>query len=867
VADTLIQTLQTYLRQGKPEPSYHLILQLFQREGASAAQVARLVGESLDGMLEAFQIQPVVAFTNEMEVHLPAELVEPLRRTTGRRIAILLDWSRKIALVGRERVAREIRGHVRGRRLPEAEKQVAALLGLASGRAPDRVLVEYLGSVLGSVEHGRREAEQLIGRLRAGTGGVRLAADMADLLERAFHDRTRGDAARSEFREAEFSRELTSLAVELKGWLPGPRVASAPAEEQIQRFYEALHAVAASVFMDEDPGRWSDVTLVLVEYCPRDLSIAGRRAGVEERAYMTLTPTARRTVFEAMGRLGRNAAFTDAYLAYARAVEEERLKRFVIEVMGATHGRSFLPHIRTVYEQEALASVRSTALLAVSNYADGESAEFLLHVLRNTIGRGKRRGVLPEGPERREANQALFALGRVVRSPRMDAAGRNEIFKRAVAEIPDRESRLQHELAHQCFRTTAEGWDPSLRDWAVATLTRSFWQADMTPDFAPGDDRQTSIVGARGPMVETLVALGKDAVPAIVRTCEEGGLGYGGAYVALAETLGRIGDPRALDTLERILATALLVDPSGRTKYQSEKYYDSTEGARKDLTPDQVVAALLFAVERIGGEAADLVLVRAYNQVIGAANPVGPETNGTLERLRGRLMRDGSWNTIVKQAAERRLEPSVEEIEAGGEKRDVPSALKLLRSVLFWPGKRRPQKIGAIQLLAAARNLEAIPFIVRHLEDGDPLVRGAAETALGEYAWAASNETIMRALLYSLIDGMRNRNDEVRGAVTKILRRLGPTREPLRSKLVMISQSEPDPLVRAEAARLLDEGETEGVQIVSVGGGVAEEASPETAAQNILDEKIRLKREYLLARQEWIRGGKRGDAPKPPAGL
>jgi HEAT repeat protein len=893
VSDPYIESLTAYLRQGKAEPSCHLVLQLLNRPGARAEDVTQLLGDALNQLLEEFQVGPVVAFLAEMEMYLPAPIVEPVRKKVGGRTAVILDWSKKIGMVGRERQARELRAAIRARNLPATEKWIGVMLGVGLGRDLDRPVAEYIGSVLGSAEHTRREAEQVFVRFRKGTASFKLPIDIIDAMERAFHDRTRkGEVqARSEFREAEFVRELTSLTVELKAWLPGGRVAGNPTEEHIERFHEAVHAIAATVFLSGDLSRWADVTQVLVDYCPRELSIVGRRAGVEERAYMTLTPTARRTVFEAMGRLGRNPVVTGSYLKFAATVEEERLTRYVVEVMGSMHSKAFLPYIQKVVETESQAALRGAAMAAISNYADGASAEILLRALRGIIGRGKRHGIVPEGAERREAVQALFALGRIVRSPRMDAGGRNEIMKRAVVEIPDKDARLQHELAYQFFLTRADGWSAENRAWAVTTLTRSLWLADTTPDFAPGDDRAATALGARAPSVEALVAIGRDAIPAMMRACEDASLRFGGAYTALAEALGQIKDPRGLDLLERLLANSLLIDISDRTKYQTEKYYDSTEGVRKDLTPDQVIAAILFAIERIGGERGDMLLVRAYTQVLGpGGSPAGAETNAFLERVRARLMHEGTWNTLVKGATERRHEPARVNGDGGeSERRDPAAALKTLKSMLFWPGKRRPHKIAAMQALASMCNLEAIPLIAGHLKDSDPLVRGSAETALGEYAWAASNEAVMRAMIYSLLDHLRDRDNGVRTAVYNILRRLGPSREPLRSKLLAISQTEPDPLMRAEATRLLDEGEEAptGVEVLGIVGQpvdtepqtpfrgearapVRQDATPQPQGPTYatdLNELMRLKREYILARQAWIRSGKRGEPPKPPENM
>jgi len=873
VLESFSKTFEKYIRQGKLEPSAHLILQAAEQKGATKRQVADAALESLERMLEDFTLRPLVRLCGEVDSYLPSEFSQPIKEKICPRIAVITDWSKKITLVARERQARELRAAVRARRFDEAERCVKRMLG----PSPDQASAQYVGSILGSIVHGQREAEHLIGQLRAHKGRLGLTDDLLDAMDKTRRERIAGEArGRREFTEAAFVRDLNALTVELKGWLPGPRLAGFPSEEQIVRFYHALHALAATVFLTEDQSLWPDVTRLYVEFCPRELSEAGRRSGVEERAYMTLTPTARRTAFEAFGRLGRNETLVGAYLKFADTVSDERALRNVVEVMGAMRSKRFFPKLRGIFKNESRPSIRHTVMTAVSNYADGKAAEFLLKALAEAVRRGKRRGLLPEGPERRGAVQAIFAIGRIVRSPRMDPGGRNEILRRAITLVPEKDLRLQYELAYQCFLTPSEGWDARLRDWAVATLTRSFWLGDMTPDFAPGDDRGAGPLGWRAQAVQALSAIGRDAVPAILETCKEEGLRFGGAYIAVAETLGRIGDPRALPLLERLLANSLLQDTSQRTKYQAEKYYDPTEGVRKELDTDQVVSALLFAIERIGGEQAEEILVRAYNQIHSPGAPkIGSETEEILERIRAHLTREGRWNELLAKSAERPNAAASQAGTEGGERTRLSAAeaLKILRSKMFWPGKRRPRKIQALQTLASLRNLEALPLIVSHLGDGDPLVRAAAETALGEYILSASNSSVFRGLTYALLEGLRSRDENIRSSVRSILKRLGPEREPLRSNLETLAHDDTDPLVRAEASRLLLEGsENDRIAALETAGGVSlAEAEPEQssagneAKRKLLHAEIlQKKREYLLARQAWIRGGKKGDPPKPP---
>ncbi len=883
MASALLESIERYLRQGKWQAACHLVLQAASQSAVSPASAADTVATALQHLLDEFIIEPVLQLADEMDAFLPAEICTPVRAKIGPRLKVIRDWSDRMILVSRERQARDLRAAIRAKNLPEAEQCVAEILRPAEGAAePDRALVEYVGSVLGSVDHGQREAEQLIARLRATGKRFGLSPEAVEALDRARLERQRGAArGRSEFQEAEFVRDLNALTVELKTWLPNPRLAGPPAEEHIARFYEALHAITASYFRGKNPARWIDITEVLVEFCPRELSLAGRRSGVEERAYMTLTPTARRTVFEAFGRLGRNEAVAKAYLEFAETLKDERLTRHVVEVMGALRSRLFLPWLRKTFEGESRPSVRSDILTAVSNYADGDSAELLLRGLRQAVQRGTRRGIIPEGADRREIVETLFALGRLVRSPRLDPGGRNEILKHALAALPNNDLRLQHELAYQCFCTPAEGWNAELRDWAVATLTRGLWLPDLTPDFAQGDERQSSILGPRAAIVQALTAIGRDGVPAMLRACEDTELRFGSAYIGVAEALGQIQDPAGLDLLERLLANALLFEGSDRTKYQAEKYYDPTENVRKEITPDQVIAALLFAIERIGTERADLILVRAYNQIrsSGAASP-GAETDAVLERVRARYVREGRWNDLVKQAAESGLE-NHRKRDSTAEREEAARAMKVLQTRLFLLGRRRERKIAAIQTLAAQRNLEAFPLILKHIEDSDPMVAGAARTALGEYAWAAGDEKVLRNLMFLLLDALRSRNENVRDAVRAVLKRLGPGREPLHSRLRAISEHDTDPLARAEAARLLREGteadalETLGTPSKAVETEMPQEPAAETAApatapaQTNLDYEtiLRLKREYLLARQKWVRGGKKGDPPQPPPGI
>jgi hypothetical protein len=230
----------------------------------------------------------------------------------------------------------------------------------------------------------------------------------------------------------------------------------------------------------------------------------------------------------------------------------------------------------------------------------------------------------------------------------------------------------------------------------------------------------------------------------------------------------------------------------------------------------------------------------------------------------------------MRRAAQRRSAGTKK--DAAALKREAAEAVQTLRARGFFKkSKLRPRKIIAIQTLAGQCHLESLPLIIGLLEDGDALIRGAAETALGEYAMQATNETVLRALVYALLEGLRSRNDEVRRAIRALLKRLGPGREPLHSKLVAMSQHETDALVRAEASRLLlEDREDDVLSRLELGADAETEAPteeeepsetepPETPRD--YEAVMRAKRQYLRARQEWIRGGKKGEAPKPPPEL
>ena len=117
----------------------------------------------------------------------------------------------------------------------------------------------------------------------------------------------------------------------------------------------------------------------------------------------------------------------------------------------------------------------------------------------------------------------------------------------------------------------------------------------------------------------------------------------------------------------------------------------------------------------------------------------------------------------------------------------------------------------------------------------------------------------------------------MRVSAIKLLKEIGPNRPDIRKRVSNFAKSVTDGNARLVLMQALGDVASsspessagpsqEAVEQTEAGAG-AGAAAPSAASGTPQKSALDLKREYMLARQQWIKGGKKGDPPQPPSGI
>jgi HEAT repeat protein len=150
--------------------------------------------------------------------------------------------------------------------------------------------------------------------------------------------------------------------------------------------------------------------------------------------------------------------------------------------------------------------------------------------------------------------------------------------------------------------------------------------------------------------------------------------------------------------------------------------------------------------------------------------------------------------------------------------------------------------------LAQRKIAGALPAIIRHLNDKDTIIQNAAVSAVLDFAAEPLPANLLGQLHAELLGTLESGDNQMRVKIAEVLMRLNPRRSPLKERLEQMA-SKPDLQlpVKAVLGKLIDARPA-----VKAGAGKSN-VSPTATLEK--------KRAYMMARQEWIRSGKRGPEP------
>jgi HEAT repeat protein len=601
--------------------------------------------------------------------------------------------------------------------------------------------------------------------------------------------------------------------------------------------------------------------------------------------------TARTIASRSLEAIGANDAAFRPYLIWAKGQieKQEKSAKTAIEVLGMLHQAAAVPLLKPLLGDRKF-PYRSEVIFAIGAIGDQSSYDLLARQLDEDL-----RGRIVDGAKRREAFSIISALGRSTRT--LDVATRSAVLARIVRILPDDDTELSVRVALNFLVGNLEGMDRDLLRWGARIATVALWSADR-PELARAG--KNAMLGFRQPLVDLCARLVPHAGEEIRQAAMDMAKQYQpGAYLSLGELWYKVSDPDALPVLKRLIFNTVLHDESSvaatRSVYTRSTVRDAATEEQVDITRDRVLASLIHAVEKCGTPEADQHLAELFEQArAGRLQGVGQETVEILMRAQQRAGKtfDRRPDDSADQDADAPIKPLTPE--------DVEK-LNDLKARYWLAGNKRAKKVAAFVHLGQNRVVAAIQPAVQHLTDPDPIISSAALTCLVDMV---SGPGVPNALKQQHADALRTalsgRDNPLRVKAAEVLKRIGVNREPWATMVTELAQNNPSLPLRAVLENVLS---TSSALSVTLGksrlteSAVAKAASatrnalgsdpsadplaqlpgnrteqkPEdgkglpgalnkSAGLSALDKK----REYLMARQAWIKGGKKGPEPQPP---
>lgn len=829
-----------------------------------------------------FATEPVHQFQQQIAATLDGEAGSIVERALKRLMDMTAEWEPKLEMVYRERLARELRDFTRGRHFAEAAQNVSLLCSAARTPEDGSRLARYVGNVLATCDNHPKECETLIGTIGRDPNRYHLTNSLvSELLEGYQQRREQLARSRMETRELEWSRGLTQTVIDLKGKMPGGDGLAEPDEAVVRDVTDHMRAILRIPVWRNQADKLIDATLILIDFTPKELATAAAQSGVEQRAYSTLSYTAKKAAILAFGEIGKSATFAAAYEKFARWAQKTNYAKPTAQFMGATRSPVFYPVLVEFFGTKESADMRADLVDAFGNIGNADARNLLIAELERVLGA---RAI--DASHIREATRIFVSLGKLSKSPRLSAEERADLVRRALKTIPRDQSRLALTAALHFFSYQPANLPAELRQWATTVLTQSLWLSNEAPEWAKGNDRQTEL-GFRAPIAEALRALVSASPDQFLQMAEQLAMRYSGAYIAVADVCEKTKLTAALPTLEKMLLNAMMTGEGGG-KYDAEQVWDPATQQHVVLAKDKVVSALIFAIGSLGGPEALRILQNLDDQIrSGRQKNPGTESTKFLMQFLQQL----GANPLAQPGA-----PGSAAGPAGGgllpmEEDRLTECIKALEGSYFLTGaeKRRLKKIQALTELAQHCPPEALDALVAQLADKDVMVQGAARSTLGEYFGRRVPPAARKQAIARLVMGLSEKDPAIRAGAAKVLQEVGPGQPDIRAVLEKEQKVADDASIRAAIEALLRAGGLPGGMAGTTGGeaGAAAAAggaslgnppgapasaagAPGAPATSGAPAKpvsaLDLKRQYVLARQEWIRSGKKGPAPEPPPG-
>lgn len=810
------------------------------------------IGRMLSEMYREFHIAPVHGYVDEVVGGFPEQIARGIREPVEPDLELTRLWQTRLDEAADERLSNELIEHVKANNSAAVEQGIVSLL---KGVPEDKVVqrARYIGNTLGGLVHERERAAAIVKAISKAPMKYGIDFGAAIELDQQFQESVVQAARRERPVAASARTNLTQAIVELSRTLPARNVMHEAGPEDSTNFDRNVRAIFRCCLMSHGHNKYHEATMLIVEFSPKEVSSTGALAGVEQRLFGTLGRTARAVATKVLAEVGANDLVFKTYFDFAKKNIATSNGKYMAEALGLLKNPGAVPFLVDTLHNRHIPATTET-IFALGTIADDRAQRALLAELQKLLGVRNL-----EGSQRREVFALIGALARASRQ--VDAAGKKMILAHVIKALPKNDTELAIRVALSFFTGKLEEFDPMLLSWAAKVATMSLWNIDR-PELARA--ARTSPLGFRQPLLDTMQRLAPYAMPAINQTALEQAKTYNGAYLAMGEFYAKAGDETALPVLRQLLMNTFLHDDTKpQSAYMKETVLDTATDERSEISRDKVLASLIYAVDKIGGDEAQEILADIFEQIQAGRLPkAGPETSDILVQasMRNKKRAGQALSMPGAQPAGDGAAGASGASQAQVGENDLQLLRELEASYLI-QSKRRAKKVSAMAQLAQRKFAAAIPVIVPHLTDKDPIVASAALTSLMDFGSGSSPAPVQSRLHEELFRAMVGSDNALRVKVAEVLKKINPGRSPLKERLAEFAKQEMPLPARAIVSSLVASSAPPKIVGAEVGNGGDEDGgggAKEGAAVSQLEKK----RMFLLARQEWIRGGKRGQEPK-----
>lgn len=854
-----MREVQTALAEGNAQGALGRFIARVRAERERAAELTLELTQTLLAEIHRFNVRPVMDFIEAARQTFPPDMTATIVKETEPAFERIRHWRTELEPVTRERLAREARAAVTLADVRQAARQVDALIR-RGGEAHRDKLSRYAVEALGRLARDYEKSRQAFAAVFDPKRGAAPSFDWEELLLEV-RGRPGGGYEES---DREWTQALGAAAVSVRELLPGRRELGEPTEEQLAKFQNEAAALLNGGLISGDDNDFIDALQILRDYCPTDPSTIPSLAGVEPRIFLDLSNKARLTTVRALAKLGESELLCAQILRLAKSPEGNARMPLLAAIMGGLRNEAFGPWLAEEFKKTSVPRDQERLIEAMSRIGSPAAIDLILGELAKCAKK------IIEPLEVRRARALLTNLGRVVRAKGVTSEQRNRLITRAVQLVGDKDLALSIHAASQLFVNRVDELDPQLREWAAKILIQGLFGRDQGDNLKSTNE---SPLGFREPIVAALARMGKDMLPTILSAAEPYAARYSGAVSAFAELMGRIGDPRALPLLERmVLMLFNHADSPDDPVLLQEKFRDAASGEMLGLNRDDMIHTLLFTIEKIGGEPGGRILLEFADRVqAGQLQTPGEGTSGILlkaKRADGSL---GKRSESVERAPAETVPPA-----------ELAKAVKVAKGGLF---TKPAQQVVALATLGRSRAPEAVPVILGHFAASEPILANAAQMALTQYVDPLPGSKEFDRLVEAIFAQERVLKGVALERLLALIEKRFPKRAPFDGLYTRRLGTIGDGALRHRLGAAILIGDVERASNIpaevdgaepprpgqSAGGSNAAAATAKGLKLSDADRKRfeALERKekhkiYLEAKRIWLRNGSQGPEPQPP---